>query len=204
MTSSNGIPTTTLTLSNGGGGTAVTSSSCSSSSTSTSSQSGSPASQSAESCNGTNPGTVGTNKQQSGTKIKVESLFDDHSEFDLGPVVPTIADIDIDSELSGPNGLLVDSGNCSLTSFSPSSLVGGVTPMSTNGGKGSSLSNGTSLATGTFLTDHLSYTNGENDNDGEPDMLENFLTNWDISPPTPASVASSCSSTSSLSGDSTG
>lgn len=49
-----------------------------------------------------------------------------------------------------------------------------------------------------------SYTGGNSNGSDEPDLLEHFLSNWDINPPTPASITSSCSSASSASGGSTG
>lgn len=49
-----------------------------------------------------------------------------------------------------------------------------------------------------------SYTGGNSNCSDEPDMLESFLSNWDINPPTPASITSSCSSASSASGGSAG
>lgn len=99
-------------------------------------------------------------------KVKLEPFFADHSEFNL---VGTLGDdIDIDGDLSGNGGLLVDSGNCSLTSFSTSPQE--VTTSSTSGQGGNALTiNGASPSTAlnqsgatalslcpsSFLSDHL-------------------------------------------------
>src|SRR5699024_9712545 len=124
-------------------------------------------------------GIIGQTHQNGAVKVKMEPFYEENGEFDLGPMANLAMD-DIDSELSGTAGILVDSGNCSLTSFSPSS-IGGMAPvggamMNLNKANKAIPANAASLATAAFLSDHLSYADGADN--GEPDMLDNFLNSW--------------------------
>lgn len=149
-------------------GTSSSFGSPSSSSSAVSSQSANSANSSNASPNGAPPAATSTSSNNcqsastSGVKVKLEPFFGDHSEFNMAD------DIDIDGDLTGNAGLLVDSGNCSLTSFSTSPVGATTHPFSASVGGNGSNNNGVLPSTvpnqngstelsacSSFLSDHL-------------------------------------------------
>ncbi|KAI2797322.1 bZIP transcription factor [Blomia tropicalis] len=120
-----------------------------------------------------------------------------------------INDYDLDAELIGNNGLLIDSGNCSLNSFSPDSLTsagaGNGLGLALTIGNGSSTTSSTSSMINTMTLTNGSSTS-TNCNKGiihsqssrtnnTPFMsdisLDNLLANWEVSATTSQTMINS-------------